>query len=92
MTQRCWWQFLSLVIGIWSLVILTDMIPFDFQPRTRIVFGPDKLDALGELAHELGARRAMLVSDEGVIKPGHAERGIDSLEKAGILDPFTCIR
>ncbi|MCH7727474.1 MAG: iron-containing alcohol dehydrogenase, partial [Planctomycetes bacterium] len=61
------------------------MIPFDFQPRTRIVFGPDKLDALGELAHELGARRAMLVSDEGVIKPGHAERGIDSLEKAGIV-------
>ena len=23
------------------------MTPFDFQPRTRIVFGPDKIDALG---------------------------------------------
>ncbi len=23
------------------------MIPFDYQPRTRIVFGPDKIDLLG---------------------------------------------
>ncbi len=61
------------------------MIPFDFQPRTRIVFGPDKIDALGELAHELGARRALVVSDPGVVQAGHTERGIDSLEKAGIV-------
>ena len=56
------------------------MIPFDFQPRTRIIFGPDKLDALGQLASELGARRAMVVSDPGVIAAGHAERGIDALD------------
>ncbi len=61
------------------------MIPFDFYPRTRIVFGPDKIDALGELAHELGARRALVVSDHGVIDAGHTERGIDSLEKSGIV-------
>ena len=29
------------------------MIPFDFQPMTRIVFGPGKLDSLGEMAREL---------------------------------------
>lgn len=34
------------------------MTPFDFQLRTRIVFGPDTIDKLGELASELGARRA----------------------------------
>lgn len=61
------------------------MIPFDFQPRTRIIFGPDKLDALGELASEMGARRALIVSDPGVIAAGHANRGIDALEKAGIV-------
>ena len=61
------------------------MIPFDFQPRTRIVFGPDKIDALGELASELGARRALVVSDPGVIAAGHADRGVDALEKAGIV-------
>ena len=60
------------------------MIPFDYQPRTRIVFGPEKIDALGALAGELGARRALLVSDPGIVQVGHAERGLDSLRKAGI--------
>ncbi len=50
------------------------MIPFDYQPRTRIVFGPDKIEALGELAGELGARRALLVTDPGIVSAGHAER------------------
>ncbi|MGE0756895.1 MAG: iron-containing alcohol dehydrogenase [Pirellulaceae bacterium] len=61
------------------------MTPFDFQPRTRIVFGPDKIEALGELASELGARRALVVTDPGVIAAGHAERGIKALERAGIV-------
>jgi alcohol dehydrogenase len=60
------------------------MTPFDFQPRTRIVFGPDKIDALGELASELGARRALVVSDPGVVETGHTQRGIASMEQAGI--------
>jgi alcohol dehydrogenase len=60
------------------------MVPFDFYPRTRIVFGPNKVDALGELAGELGARRALLVSDRGIIAAGHAERGLAALRKAGI--------
>lgn len=60
------------------------MIPFDFQPRTRIVFGPHKVDALGELAGELGARRALIVSDPGIISAGHTQRGVDSLQAAGI--------
>jgi alcohol dehydrogenase class IV len=60
------------------------MIPFDYQPRTRIVFGPDKVDTLGELAGELGARRVLLVSDPGIVRAGHVERGLASLAKAGI--------
>lgn len=60
------------------------MIPFDYQPRTRIVFGPDKVDALGELAGELGARRALVVSDPGIVEAGHAERGLAALQRAGI--------
>ena len=60
------------------------MTSFDFQPRTRIVFGPDKIDALGDLASEIGGRRALVVSDPGVISAGHANRGIASLVKAGI--------
>lgn len=60
------------------------MIPFDYQPRTRIVFGPDKIDTLGALAGELGTRRALVVSDPGIVAVGHAERGLASLRKAGI--------
>jgi alcohol dehydrogenase len=60
------------------------MIPFDFQARTRVVFGPDKVDALGDLAGELGARRALVVSDEGIIAAGHTQRGIDALRQANI--------
>ena len=60
------------------------MLPFDFQLRTRIVFGPDKIDLLGELASELGARRALMISDPGVIAAGHVERGLAALRRAGI--------
>jgi len=60
------------------------MIPFDYQPRTRVVFGPNKVDSLGELAGELGARRALLVSDPGIIAAGHAERGLAAMRRAGI--------
>jgi alcohol dehydrogenase len=60
------------------------MTPFDFHPRTRIVFGAGKVAELGALAGELGARRALVVSDPGIVAAGHAARGIDSLTTAGI--------
>lgn len=60
------------------------MTPFDFQLRTRIVFGPDKVDSLGELAAETGVRRALVVSDPGVISAGHTGRAIAALHRTGI--------
>lgn len=60
------------------------MTPFDFQPRTRFVFGAGAVERLGELAGELGARRVLLVSDAGVAAAGHAQKGIDSLVAADI--------
>ena len=60
------------------------MQPFDFHPRTRFVFGPGKLESLGDLAGEIGARRALVVSDPGIIAAGHTERGVDALRRAGI--------
>lgn len=69
------------------------MIPFDFQPQTRIVFGPDTIDSLGALAAELGCRRALVVSDPGVIAVGHTSRGCESLQQAGsqttVFDGFS---
>ena len=60
------------------------MIPFDFHPRTRMVCGPDSIDRLGALAGELGTRRALVVTDPGIIAAGHVERGLESLRNANI--------
>ncbi len=60
------------------------MTPFDYQPQTRVVFGADRIDVLGELAAELGAKRVLVVSDPGVVAAGHAQHGIDSLAKSDI--------
>jgi alcohol dehydrogenase len=66
------------------------MIPFDFNLRTRIVFGPGAIRRLGELSSELGARRALVVSDAGILAAGHAQRGLDALEHAGIETHLFC--
>src|SRR5262245_5595266 len=60
------------------------MTPFDYHPRMRIVFGPGKVQALGELAGELGARRVLVVSDPGIVAAGHTRKGIAALERADI--------
>ncbi len=60
------------------------MVPFDFQLRTRVVFGLGSLERLGTLARELGFRRMLLVADAGVVQAGHAGEAIRLLEAAGI--------
>ena len=57
---------------------------FDWSPRTRLVFGAGTVEWLGQLAAELGARRAFLVTDSGLVGAGHAERGERALAAAGI--------
>ena len=57
---------------------------FDFQPRTRVVFGPGKLSSLGQLVQELGASRVLLVTDPGIRRAGHADKGADLIRAAGL--------
>ena len=57
---------------------------FDFFPQTRAVCGAGSVDRLGALAAELGARRALLVSDPGIVAAGHTEHGASSLRQAGL--------
>jgi alcohol dehydrogenase len=57
---------------------------FDFDPRTRIVFGPGRLARLGTLAKELGGKRVLVCTDAGIRAAGHAEHGIESLRTAGL--------
>ncbi len=58
--------------------------PFDHQPRTRLVFGNDALERLGELARDLGAKHVLLVTDKGIAAAGHPGRAICFLEAAGL--------
>jgi alcohol dehydrogenase len=60
------------------------MVPFEFSSRTRIVFGLGVLERLGNLARDLGFKRALLVADAGVVNAGHAARATRVLEAAGI--------
>jgi alcohol dehydrogenase len=62
---------------------------FDFQPRTRVIFGVCVLGRLGEEARALGFRRALLVADRGLSEAGHAGRASRLLEAAGVsVVPF----
>jgi alcohol dehydrogenase len=58
--------------------------PFEHDPRTRLVFGDGSLARLGDLAREAGARRALLVTDPGIVSAGHVGRALERLHAAGI--------
>jgi len=58
--------------------------PFDFSPRTRIVFGPGSLTQLGSLVRQYGGRRVLLVTDAGIVRAGHVERAEQVLAEAGL--------
>jgi alcohol dehydrogenase len=58
--------------------------PFDFQSRTRVIFGDGVFRQLGELARELGFRRSLLVADDRLIECGYVEEASKLLTKAGI--------
>lgn len=60
------------------------MIGFDHTPRTRLVFGANAIERLGELARELAGTRALIVTDRGIVAAGHVERAESSLHGAGI--------
>ena len=57
---------------------------FDFHPRTRLIFGVGVIDQLGGLVKDHGGRRAMVVTDSGILKAGHAARAEQSISKAGL--------
>ena len=56
------------------------MVPFDFEPRTRVVFGPGAVQRVGQLARTLRFTRTLLVADAGVVRAGHATTVTRALE------------
>lgn len=61
-----------------------NLLPFDHQPRTRLIFANGALDRVGELARDLGGKRALVVSDQGIVRAGYSQRAAGALEEAGL--------
>src|SRR3989441_265998 len=57
---------------------------FDYQPRTRLVFGLNSVERVGEQARELGARIVLVVTDPGIVTAGHADRVEHILQSCGL--------
>ena len=57
---------------------------FEFQLRTRLVFGGGTVRRLGAIASDLGFRRPLLVADGGLVEAGHVALAERSLVDAGI--------
>src|SRR3954454_21845817 len=67
-----------------TLPQFSTLAAFDHQPRTRLVFGVNSLERLGEVARDLHASKVLLVTDPGISAAGHALRAINFLEKTGL--------
>lgn len=57
---------------------------FDFQPRTRVVFGAGSFASLGTLARECGFRRSLLVADRGMGDCGYVDEAANLLAAANV--------
>jgi len=60
------------------------LAPFDHQPRTRIVFGVNAVERVGELCKEIGAQRILLVTDSGIVRAGHADLVAEHIRRADL--------
>ncbi len=63
------------------------MTPFDFRPRTRILFGAGEFARLGEVAREQNATRCLVLAGQAMVDAGHAQEAVRSL-KARRMEVF----
>lgn len=62
-----------------------DQLPaFDFDPRTRVIFGSGTVARLGEIVLDQGRSRVLLVTDPGIERAGHADKAAESIRKTGL--------
>jgi len=64
--------------------VLAKRASFDVAGRPRLIFGEGSSARAGEVAQELRAKHALLVTDAGIVNAGHAARIEQSLRSAGL--------
>lgn len=57
---------------------------FQYQPRTRLIFGRGSFARLSELVREIGGTRVLLVTDAGLRDAGHCDRAAQMLRTDGL--------
>jgi alcohol dehydrogenase len=62
--------------------------PFDFRPRTRVLFGAGEFARLGEVAREQNATRCLVLADQTMVDASYAQEAVRSL-KARRMDVFS---
>ncbi len=63
------------------------MTPFDFRPRTRVLFGAGEFARLGEVAREMGGTRCLLIADQSMHETGYIREATRTL-KARRMEVF----
>lgn len=56
---------------------------FDFQPRTRVIFGAGSFGELGSLSQEFADGSVLLVTDPGLKEAGHCASAVAAVEATG---------
>ncbi len=56
----------------------------ELRLRTRMIQGAGAVNWVGGLAHQLGCKRALIVTDPGIVAAGHVAKALDSLSKVGL--------
>jgi alcohol dehydrogenase len=64
--------------------IPAEIPPFDYDPRTRLVFGAGTIRKLGDHVRKLGSQRVLLVTDPGLKQAGHEDLALQILADAGV--------
>ena len=57
-----------------------DYIHFTHLTNTRLIFGDNSVQDIGKYAKELSSSKALIVTDNGILKAGHISPVINSLE------------
>ena len=60
------------------------MNEFLFSTVSDVIMGPDTSESLGNVASSLGISRALVVTDDGIIRHGLLDKALQSLQKLKI--------
>lgn len=60
------------------------MESFVTRPSPRLIGGPGSLSQLPDCVQDIGGSHVLIVTDQGIVAAGHAQRATDLLESAGL--------